>query len=76
MWRGQSYDARVSADPDANPLRDDGVRYGELLDAAGVSAQVHNAQTLVHGYLGYHGVVPVATEAVDRGLAALRAALA
>ena len=59
-----------------DPLRDDGVRYGELLDAAGVSAQVHNAQTLVHGYLGYHGVVPVATEAVDRGLAALRAALA
>ncbi|MDX1872629.1 alpha/beta hydrolase [Mycolicibacterium sp. 120266] len=59
-----------------DPLRDDGVRYGELLAAAGVSVQVDHAPTLVHGYLGYHGVVPVATEAVDRGLAALRAALA
>jgi acetyl esterase len=29
----------------------------------------------VHGYLGYAGVVPAATEAVGRGLAALRAAL-
>ncbi|MEN4479979.1 alpha/beta hydrolase [Mycolicibacterium cosmeticum] len=59
-----------------DPLRDDGVRYGELLAAAGVPVQVDHAPTLVHGYLGYHGVVPVATEAVDRGLAALRAALA
>lgn len=59
-----------------DPLRDDGVRYGELLAAAGVPVQVHNAPTLVHGYLGYHGVVPAATEATDRGLAALRAALA
>jgi acetyl esterase/lipase len=59
-----------------DPLRDDGVRYGELLTAAGVPARVDHAPTLVHGYLGYHGVVPVATEAIDRGLAALRAALA
>ncbi|MGJ6124726.1 alpha/beta hydrolase [Mycolicibacterium sp. Y3] len=59
-----------------DPLRDDGVRYGELLESAGVPAEVHLAQTLVHGYLGYHGVVPAATDAVDRGLAALRAALA
>ncbi len=59
-----------------DPLRDDGVRYGELLAAAGVPVEVHNAETLVHGYLGYTGVVPAATEAVDRGLEALRAALA
>jgi acetyl esterase len=37
--------------------------------------QLHNAETLVHGYLGYTGVVPAATAAVNRGLAALRAAL-
>lgn len=58
-----------------DPLRDDGARYGELLTAAGVPATVDHAPTLVHGYLGYHGVVPAATDAVDRGLAALRAAL-
>src|ERR1700761_7719576 len=58
-----------------DPLRDDGKRYGELLSAAGVPVEVHNAETMVHGYLGYAGVVPAATDAMDRGLAALRAAL-
>jgi len=47
----------------------------ELLAAAGVTIELHNADTLVHGYLGYTGVVPAATEATQRGLAALRAAL-
>jgi acetyl esterase len=59
-----------------DPLRDDGIRYAELLAAAGVPAQLHNAETLVHGYLGYHGVVPAATEATYLGLAALGGALA
>jgi acetyl esterase/lipase len=58
-----------------DPLRDDGMRYGELLAAAGVPVEVHNAETLVHGYVGYAGVVPAATAALDRGLAALRTAL-
>ncbi len=58
-----------------DPLRDDGIRYGELLAAAGVRVEVDNAETLVHGYVGYAGVVPAATAALDRGLAALRAAL-
>jgi acetyl esterase len=58
-----------------DPLRDDGVHYGELLTAAGVPVEVHNATSLVHGYVGYAGVVPAATEAVDRGLSALREAL-
>jgi acetyl esterase len=58
-----------------DPLRDDGARYGELLAAAGVPVEVHNATSMVHGYLGYAGVVPAATEAMDRGLAALRNAL-
>ncbi|MGH3966896.1 MAG: alpha/beta hydrolase [Mycobacterium sp.] len=58
-----------------DPLRDDGIRYGELLAAAGVPVEVHNAETLVHGYVGYAGVVPAATEAMDRGLAALGKAL-
>ncbi|MEO6792827.1 MAG: alpha/beta hydrolase [Mycobacterium sp.] len=58
-----------------DPLRDDGIHYGELLSAAGVPVQVHNATTLIHGYLGYAGVIPAATEATDLGLAALKAAL-
>ena len=58
-----------------DPLRDDGARYAELLAAAGVAVELHNAETLVHGYLGYAGVVPAATEATERGLEALRAAL-
>ena len=58
-----------------DPLRDDGARYAELLAVAGVPVELHNAAGLVHGYLGYAGVVPAATAATDRGLAALRAAL-
>ena len=58
-----------------DPLRDDGIRYGELLAAAGVPVEVHNAETLVHGYVGYAGVVPAATAALARGLAVLRTAL-
>lgn len=58
-----------------DPLRDDGIRYAELLAQAGVPVELHNAVSLVHGYLGYSGVVPAATEATGRGLSALRAAL-
>lgn len=58
-----------------DPLRDDGMRYGELLAAADVPVEVHNATTMVHGYLGYAGIVPAATAGMDRGLAALRNAL-
>jgi acetyl esterase len=58
-----------------DPLRDDGARYAQLLAAAGVPVELHNAETLIHGYLGYAGVVPAATDAMDRGLSSLRAAL-
>ena len=58
-----------------DPLRDDGLTYAELLSASGIPVAVDHAETLMHGYLGFAGVVPVATEATDRGLSALRAAL-
>jgi len=55
-----------------DPLRDDGARYADLLAAAGVPVELDNAGSLVHGFLGYAGVVPAATAATDRGLLALR----
>ena len=58
-----------------DPLRDDGARYAELLAAAGVAVELHNADTLIHGYVGYAEVVPAATEATERGFSALRKAL-
>lgn len=58
-----------------DPLRDDGVRYAELLTAAGVPAELHHAETLMHGYIAYSGVVPAATAATERGLTALKTAL-
>jgi len=58
-----------------DPLRDDGGRYAELLAAAGVPVQHSNEPTMVHGYVSLALASPVATEATNRGLAALKAAL-
>ena len=58
-----------------DPLRDDGARYAELLSAAGISVQLVNVPTLVHGYLNFAATVPAAAEAMDRGLAALKSGL-
>jgi acetyl esterase/lipase len=58
-----------------DPLRDDGARYAELLSAAGVSVELYNAPTLVHGFVSFALVVPAAADATNRGVAALKAAL-
>jgi acetyl esterase len=58
-----------------DPLRDDGARYAELLSAAGVPVELHEADTMVHGYVMFATIVPAATEAFQRSLAALKAAL-
>lgn len=58
-----------------DPLRDDGGRYAELLTAAGVPVQHSNEPTMVHGYVSLALASPAATEATERGLTALRAAL-
>jgi acetyl esterase len=58
-----------------DPLRDDGAHYAELLNAAGVPAELSNEPTLVHGYVSFALLIPAAAEATNRGLAALKAAL-
>ncbi len=58
-----------------DPLRDDAALYAALLNAAGVPAVLSNEPTLVHGYVSFALVIPVAAEATNRGLAALKAAL-
>ncbi|MBX7432976.1 alpha/beta hydrolase [Mycobacterium sp. Y57] len=58
-----------------DPIRDDGARYAELLSASGVSVELHNAPTMVHGFVNFASAAPAAGEATERGLAALRAAL-
>jgi acetyl esterase len=58
-----------------DPLRDDGARYAELLRAAGVSVQLHNAETLMHGYVSFGPAVPAAADAFAASLDALKAAL-
>jgi acetyl esterase len=56
-------------------LRDHGVQYAGLLQAAGVSVQLSNEPSLVHGYVNFADLVPAAAEATYRGLAALNKAL-
>ena len=58
-----------------DPLRDDGAKYAELLNSAGVPVELSNEPTLVHGYVSFALVIPAAAEAANRGLAALKKAL-
>jgi acetyl esterase len=58
-----------------DPLRDDGARYAELLNAAGVPVELSNEPTMVHAYASFAMVIPAAAEATERGLRALRKAL-
>lgn len=60
---------------DHDPLRDDGGKYAEILSAAGVPVQLSNEPTMPHGYVSLALASPAATEATNRGLAALKAAL-
>ena len=58
-----------------DPIRDDGTVYAKLLADAGVPVELHNAETLSHGYVSYAGAVPAARAAFGKSLAALKAAL-
>ena len=56
-------------------LRDHGIQYAGLLQAAGVSVELSNEPSLVHGYVNFTDLVPAAAEATNRGLAALNKTL-
>jgi acetyl esterase len=59
----------------ADPLRDDGEAYAELLRRDGVAVGQVRYEPLVHGFAAFDGIVPACTAAVDECVAALREAL-
>mgnify|MGYP000663335165 CR=1 FL=1 len=48
-----------------DPLRDEGLEYGEKLRAAGVDVTALDYPQLVHGFLTMGGVIPAARKAVN-----------
>lgn len=59
----------------ADPLRDDGEAYADLLRRDGVAVGQVRYEPLVHGFAAFDGIVPACTAAVDECVAALRGAL-
>jgi acetyl esterase len=59
-----------------DPLRDEGDDYAARLRAAGVDVIHRSYPSLVHAYISFAGVVPVANDAMLDAAAALRAYLA
>lgn len=48
-----------------DPLRDEGLAFGERLAAAGLSVTLRRDADVTHGYLGAAGIVEASTEALD-----------
>lgn len=59
-----------------DPLRDEGRAYGTRLASLGVSAEVVEYPTMIHGFFSLGGVTPVAVEAAECAAEALRRAFA
>ncbi len=56
-----------------DPLRDEGIRYAQILQKAGVEVDLLGEPSLTHGFLNYVGLVPEAERAFERLLGHLRA---
>jgi acetyl esterase/lipase len=67
-----AYIATVQGDA----IRDEGIRYAQLLRAAGVPVEHHNHEDLVHAFCTLVPHVPASAKALDDSLAALKTALA
>jgi acetyl esterase len=49
-----------------DPLRDEGEAYGERLREAGADVEIVRFEDVVHGFVGMDGLLPQASEALDR----------
>ncbi|SSC22191.1 alpha/beta hydrolase, partial [Klenkia terrae] len=52
-----------------DPLRDEGEAYGEALRAAGVAADVHRYDGMIHGFFDMGAISPAAQKAIDESSA-------
>jgi len=59
-----------------DPLRDEGLAYGERLKAAGVATEISNYEGMVHGFVSMSDVIAQGTVAIDQCADALRRAFA
>src|SRR5690606_7359218 len=61
---------------DLDPLRDDSLALAEALEAAGVACTLRRYDGVLHGFLHYGRVLPLADEALSEGGRFIRACLA
>lgn len=59
-----------------DPLRDEGERYAERMQAAGISVQLSRYNGMIHGFFGMSGVLDQGRSAIQEASAALRKAFA
>ncbi|MEO6987817.1 MAG: alpha/beta hydrolase [Aquihabitans sp.] len=55
-----------------DPLHDEGVAYADKLAAAGVSVEIEDFPTMIHGFYGMANLTPLADQAVEQAARFLR----